>query len=157
MIERSNKNHVGVEKYSGGMEIPNETICIDETSISAEMEKIRTVLDMTNENENEEALLSGGGSPASDEDLINSGFEQNLRMDGGFLSDLDNRDFQAAEEKENEVSDGNFDKFSDVTRVSCMHQLSSGGRISPIIPEERATGRIENISTTILGLQCEGM
>jgi hypothetical protein len=156
MIERSNKNHVGVEKYSGVMEIPNETICTDETSIRAEMEK-RTVLNMTTENENEEALLSGGGSPASDEDLINSSFEQNLRMDGGFLSDLDNRDCQAAEEKENEVSDGNFDKFSDATRVSCMHQLSSGGRISPIIPEERDTGRIENISTTILGLQCEGM
>ncbi|XP_062159278.1 uncharacterized protein LOC133866683 isoform X2 [Alnus glutinosa] len=155
MTERSNKNHFGVEKYSGGMEIPNETICIDETSISAEMEKIRAVLNMTNDNENEEALLSGGGSPASDEDLINSSFEQNLRMDGGFLPDLDNRDRQAAGEKENEV-DGNFDKFSDATRVSCMHQLSSGGRINPIIPEERDTGRIENISTTILGLQSPG-
>lgn len=157
MIDRSNKTHVGAEKCYGGMEIPNETICIDETAISNEMEEIRTVLNMTNENENEEALLSGGGSPASDEDLINRGFEQNLRMDGGCPPDLDNRDCQAAEEKENEVSDGNFDKFSDVTRVSCMHKLSSGGKLSPIIPEERDTGRVENISTTILGLQCEGM
>ncbi|XP_059454339.1 uncharacterized protein LOC132184645 isoform X2 [Corylus avellana] len=156
MIERSSKNYVGAEKYSGGMEIPNETICIDETSVSNEMRKIRTVLNMTNENENEEALLSGGGSPASDEDLINSGFEQNLRMDGGCLPDLDNRDCQAAEEKENEVSEGKSDKFSDATRVSCMHNLSSGGRISPIIPEERDTGRVETIPTTILGLQSLG-
>lgn len=157
MIERSSKNYVGAEKYSGGMEIPNETICIDETSVSNEMRKIRTVLNMTNENENEEALLSGGGSPASDEDLINFGFEQNLRMYGGCLPDLDNRDCQAAEKKENEVSDGKFDKFSDATRVSCMHNLSSGRRISPIIPEERDSGRVETIPTTILGLQCECM
>jgi hypothetical protein len=111
VIERSNENHVGVEKYSGGTEIPNETICRDETSISDEMGKIRTFLNMTNENENEEALLSGDSSPASDEDLINSGFEQNLRMDGGCLPDLDNRDCQAVEEKENEVSDRNFENI----------------------------------------------
>ncbi|KAE8100406.1 hypothetical protein FH972_018307 [Carpinus fangiana] len=111
MIERSNENHVGVEKYSGGKEIPNETICMDETSISDEMGKIRTLLNMTNENENEEALHSGDSSPSSDEDLINSGFEQNLRMDGGCLPDLDNRDCQAVEEKENEVSDGKFENI----------------------------------------------
>lgn len=110
---------------------------------------------MTNEDKNEGAFHGGRVLPASSEELIKPGSEQYLRKYGGCLSKLDNSDDQAVEDQENEVSDGK--NWFDVTRMKCMHELSSGRRITPIIPEDRDTDRVENAFTAVVVLKCEGI
>ncbi|XP_035541824.1 uncharacterized protein LOC108984234 isoform X7 [Juglans regia] len=156
ILERSNKNHVGEEKYSSyRIEVPNETICIGETSESNAVEKIRTELEMTNENNNEETLHSGEGvRPTSNKEPLDRGSEQNLRIDGCCLRNLDSGVGQSAEEKENDVSDYSFDTSFVETYVTCLHELSAVGRITPTVPQEMDTCTVENTSTSIVGLKC---
>lgn len=114
-----------------------------------------TELGMTNENKSE-SLHSGRGV-ASGEELFDGVFEQNSRIDGGCLPILDGGVSQGAEKKESDLSDENFDFCFDETKVTVLHELSSGGRITPIVQQETDTDRVENTSTSIVGLKCEGM
>ncbi|KAG6671574.1 hypothetical protein I3842_16G009700 [Carya illinoinensis] len=152
-LERGNTNHAGEEKYSSyGIEIPEERICIGETPVSNAEEKMGTELGMTNENKSE-SLHSGRGV-ASGEELFDGVFEQNSRIDGGCLPILDGGVSQGAEKKESDLSDENFDFCFDETKVTVLHELSSGGRITPIVQQETDTDRVENTSTSIVGLKC---
>ncbi|XP_042965744.1 uncharacterized protein LOC122299474 isoform X4 [Carya illinoinensis] len=156
IFERSNENHVGEEKYSSyRIEVPNETICIGETSESNAVEKMRTELEMTNENNKEVTMHSGEGvRPASDKEPLDRASEQNLRIDGCCLPNLDTGVGQGAEEKENDVSDYNFDRSFVETYVTCLHELSAVGRITLTVPQEMDTYTVENTSTSIVGLNC---
>ncbi|KAG7940902.1 hypothetical protein I3843_16G009400 [Carya illinoinensis] len=152
-LERGNTNHAGEEKYSSyGIEIPEERICIGETPVSNAEEKMGTELGMTNENKSE-SLHSGRGV-ASGEELFDGVFEQNSRIDGGCLPILAGGVSQGAEKKESDLSDENFDFCFDETKVTVLHELSSGGRITPIVQQETDTDRVENTSTCIVGLKC---
>ncbi|KAG2663074.1 hypothetical protein I3760_16G009800 [Carya illinoinensis] len=152
-LERGNTNHAGEEKYSSyGIEIPEERICIGETPVSNAEEKMGTELGMTNENKSES--LHNGRGVASGEELFDGVFEQNSRIDGGCLPILDGGVSQGAEKKESDLSDENFDFCFDETKVTVLHELSSGGRITPIVQQETDTDRVENTSTSIVGLKC---
>lgn len=118
---------------------------------------METELEMTSENKNEETLHDGKRVPASDKETIDRGSEQNLRIDGGCLPYLDSGVGQGAAEKENDVSDDGFDKSFDETYVTCLHEFSPVGIITPIIPQEMDTYTVENTSVSIVGLKCEGM
>ncbi|XP_040998832.1 uncharacterized protein LOC121244713 isoform X2 [Juglans microcarpa x Juglans regia] len=145
-LERGNTNHAGEEKYSSyGIETPEERICMGETPVSNAAEKMGTELGMTNESKNE-SLHSARGVPASGEELFDRVYEQNLRIDGGCLPILDGGVSQGAEKKESDLSDE--------TKVTFLHELSSGGKITPIVQQETDTDRVENTSTSMVGLKC---
>lgn len=157
MLEIGNTYHAGEEIYSSyGIEIPDERICIGETLVSNVVEKIGTELGMTNENKNE-SLLSGRRVPASGEGLFDRVSEQNSWMNDGCLPILDGGVSQGAEIKESGLSDEKFDFCFDETKVTFLHELSSGGRITLIAQQETDTDRVENTSTSIVVLKCEGM
>lgn len=119
---------------------------------------MRTELEMTNENNKEVTMHSGEGvRPASDKEPLDRASEQNLRIDGCCLPNLDTGVGQGAEEKENDVSDYNFDRSFVETYVTCLHELSAVGRITLTVPQEMDTYTVENTSTSIVGLNCEGV
>ncbi|KAL9394638.1 hypothetical protein Peur_013923 [Populus x canadensis] len=102
-----------------------------------------------NNNEYEEAPCEDRASPAAGEEMVSLGTEINLQENGDVLT-------EAAEEKQNLISEGNSGDVSQLSRGTRIHELLDGEGTCLSVPEQ-GTDEGENCSAATVPSQSTGI